>query len=215
MRTYGQYCSLAKALDLLGERWTLLIVRELLLRDTCRYTDLREGLPGIATNLLADRLRDLEEAGVVEREAAPPPIATTVFRLTERGRELRPAIHALGQWGGPLLPADIDDDHVFLDHWLAFPLELGLGDRARDWPPTTIEVRSGGRVLTAEVADGAVHSRAGAAEDPDIVVSGPMRLALAALLGRVPLETARASGLEVTGRRDVLRRLRPPATAAA
>ena len=66
MRTYGQYCSIAKALDVVGDRWTLLIVRELLLRSPARYTDIREGLPGIATNLLADRLRELEREGIVE-----------------------------------------------------------------------------------------------------------------------------------------------------
>ena len=85
MRSYGQFCGLAKALDVIGDRWTLLIVRELLIRGACRYTDLRNGLPGIATNLLAERLRELEEAGVIEREEAPPPIATTLFRLTPRG----------------------------------------------------------------------------------------------------------------------------------
>ncbi len=96
MRSYHQYCGLAKALDVIGDRWTLLIVRELLLRERCRYTDLRNGLPGIATNLLADRLRELEEAGIVSREEAPPPIATTVFRLTSRGRELEPIVNQIG-----------------------------------------------------------------------------------------------------------------------
>jgi DNA-binding HxlR family transcriptional regulator len=94
MRAYGQYCAVAKALDLVGERWTLLLVRELLLRGACRYTDLRQGLPGIATNLLAERLRDLEDAGVVCREEAPPPVATTLFKLTPRGKELAPVLHS-------------------------------------------------------------------------------------------------------------------------
>ena len=76
MRSYGQYCSIAKALDVVGDRWTLLIVRELLIRGACRYTDLKDGLPGIATNLLADRLRELESAGLIRREEAPPPVAT-------------------------------------------------------------------------------------------------------------------------------------------
>ena len=88
MRTYGQNCALAKALDVIGDRWTLLIVRELMIRDCCRYTDLRNGLPGIATNLLTERLKDLEKAGLLTREAAPPPVATTLFRLTMRGKEL-------------------------------------------------------------------------------------------------------------------------------
>src|SRR5437763_14966524 len=122
MRSYGQYCGLAKALDVVGDRWSLLIVRELLLRDACRYTDLRNGLPGIATNLLATRLRELEQAGVVEREEAPPPVATTLFRLTERGRALRPALLALGLWGGPLLAEGQHGDE-FRSYWIALPLE--------------------------------------------------------------------------------------------
>src|SRR5919201_6854048 len=103
MRSYGQFCGLAKALDVVGDRWTLLIVRELLLRGPCRYTDLRKGLPGIATNLLAERLRELEDAGVVLREEAPPPIATTLYSLTPRGEELRRVIYELGRWGTPLM----------------------------------------------------------------------------------------------------------------
>ncbi len=109
MRSYGQYCSVAKALDVIGDRWTLLIVRELLLRGACRYTDLKNGLPGIATNLLADRIRELESAGLVRREEAPPPVATTLVHLTETGAELEPVIKALGWWGirymaGPRTP---------------------------------------------------------------------------------------------------------------
>src|ERR671923_857808 len=110
MRSYRQYGPLAKSLDVAGERWTLLIVRELLLRGPSRYTDLRNGLPGIATNLLADRLRELEQAGVVEREEAPPPGATTLFRLTPRGEELKSVLDELGRWGAPLMaePAEAD-----------------------------------------------------------------------------------------------------------
>src|ERR1700761_9754991 len=95
MRSYGQYCSIAKALDVVGDRWTLLIVRELLIRGACRYTDLKNGLPGIATNLLADRLRELEAAGLISREEAPPPVATTLFKLTPRGEEMRPVLDEL------------------------------------------------------------------------------------------------------------------------
>src|ERR1039457_4128844 len=102
MRSYGQYSGLAKALDIIGDRWTLLIVRDLLVRP-CRYTDLRKGLPGIATNLLATRVRELEEAGVLAREEVPPPVATILFRLTKRGKELEPAMQMLDNWGAPLL----------------------------------------------------------------------------------------------------------------
>src|ERR1700756_674944 len=101
MRSYNEYCAIAKSLDVVGDRWTLLIVRELAERGACRYTDLRHGLPGIASNLLAERLRELEQAGVITREDAPPPIATTLFRLTPRGEELRPALANLIRWGRP------------------------------------------------------------------------------------------------------------------
>jgi DNA-binding HxlR family transcriptional regulator len=81
MRSYGQFCGVARALDVVGDRWSLLVMRELLLRD-CRFTDLRDGLPGIATNLLTQRLRDLEAEGLLERVEAPPPVATTLYRAT-------------------------------------------------------------------------------------------------------------------------------------
>lgn len=90
-------CGIAKGLDVIGDRWTLLIVRELLIRGACRYTDLRNGLPGIAANLLAQRLRELEQAGIVFSEDAPPPIATKLFRLTERGVALEPVLEAIGE----------------------------------------------------------------------------------------------------------------------
>src|SRR5579859_3254227 len=99
MRSYSQYCSVAKALDVIGDRWTMLVIRELLLQGPCRYTDLKNGLPGIASNLLAERLRELEAAGLIRREEAPPPVASTLFHLTESGNGLRPVLGALGAWG--------------------------------------------------------------------------------------------------------------------
>src|SRR3954462_15414337 len=103
MRSYDEYCAIAKSLVVVGDRWTFLIVRELALRGPSRYTDLRGGLPGIATNLLADRLRELEHVGVIAREDAPPPVATTLFRLTARGEDLRPLLDDLLRWGLPLM----------------------------------------------------------------------------------------------------------------
>src|SRR5258708_598178 len=116
MRQYGQFCPLAKALDVVGDRWTLLMVRELSVRP-CRYTDLRDGRPGVATTLPADRLKSLEAAGVVTAEAAPPPVATTLYRLTERGEALLPALHELVTWGAPLL-ADADEPDEVRSPWL-------------------------------------------------------------------------------------------------
>lgn len=210
MRSYRQYCPVAKALDVVGDRWSLLIVRELMIRGPCRYTDLRKGVPGIATNLLAERLRELEEAGVIRREAAPPPVATTLFHLTPRGEDLRPAMLALGRWGAPLMEEAPDDD-VFQTHWLSPTLELFLADHAPDHPPITIEVHTGDEPLLIETADGAVHTRPGTSKHPDGVLSGPPRLAIGVLAGRLPLADARRSGLRYEGDPEALRRLQPRA----
>jgi DNA-binding HxlR family transcriptional regulator len=217
MRSYGQYCALAKALDVIGDRWSLLIVRELALRDACRYTDLREGLPGIATNLLADRLRELEAAGIVEREDAPPPVATTLFRLTDRGRELRPAMHALGRWGAPLLGDDFGEDS-FRSHWLRLPLELNLDDRIPQDVRVSIGVHAGSEDTFVEIADGRIHTRDWTTEVPDVVLTGRPKPILGFLTGLVDLDRARSLGVEFEGDVDALRRLfeeQEPAAATA
>src|SRR5258707_7479750 len=131
MRSYKQYCAIARALDVIGDRWNMLIVRELLLQGDCRYTDLLDGLPGIATNLLAERLRDLEREGIVTREEAPPPIATTLFRLTPRGQQLKTILFELGRWGAPLM-AEPDEQDAYRSYWLA---SLLVSDRTPDQPP--------------------------------------------------------------------------------
>src|SRR5918994_1233190 len=120
-RRYDQYCALARALDVVGERWTLLLVRELLLGPK-RYTDLLEGLPGIGTNLLAARLKELERNGVVERVRLAPPAASTVYELTEYGRRLEPAVIALTQWGGRRLGRPKQGEH-FRPEWLATAMQ--------------------------------------------------------------------------------------------
>src|SRR4051812_12663159 len=97
-RTYGDRCGIARALDLVGERWALLVVRELLLGPK-RFTDLRAGLPGLSADVLAQRLRDLEAAAIVRRDTLPPPAASRIYELTPRGQELEPVILALGRWG--------------------------------------------------------------------------------------------------------------------
>jgi DNA-binding HxlR family transcriptional regulator len=213
VRSYRQYCSVAKALDVIGDRWNLLIVRELLLRGRCRYTDLLDGLPGIATNLLTDRLSDLEQAGVVMREAAPPPIATTLFALTERGEELRPILRQLGQWGAPLMLQAADED-AFRSHWLALPTELFLSDNAPDDAPVTIELRTGEEPMFIETIDGAARARSGSAEDPDLVLSGTPPVVVGVLSGRLSLADARAHGLQYEGDPKALGRVQPKATAA-
>jgi DNA-binding HxlR family transcriptional regulator len=208
VRTYGQLCPLAKALDVIGDRWSLLIVRELLIRGPCRYTDIRNGLPGVATNLLADRLRELERAGVVRREVAPPPVATTLFHLTQRGEELLPVFRAMAVWGLPLLEEASDDD-LFRSHWLASP--VGWRDRAPDQPPVTIEVHTGDDPMIIETVDGRVRARPGSAEAPDAVITGPPRLVIGLLIGNLDLGEARAQGLRYEGDPVILSRVQPKA----
>jgi len=209
MRSYGQYCSVAKALDVIGDRWTLLIARELLLQGPCRYTDLRNGLPGIATNLLSDRLRELEAAGLVRREEAAPPVATTLFQLTEAGAELEPVLNALGAWGLRYMaqPADADE---FRSHWFAFPVELFLHDRDPDGPPLSIELRTTGRPAVIEVSGGEVRTRLGTKPSrPDLVLHGSPRLILGLLSAHLTPAQATDQGLKITGDPAILRRLTP------
>ena len=202
MRTYGQYCAMARGLDVIGDRWTLLIIRELLLQGPSRYAELQRGLPGIATNLLADRLRDLEAEGIVVRKDG-------IASLTPRGRELEPVMRAIGRWGAPLL-AQPTPNEAFQSHWLALPLQEFLADHAPDRRPQTLEVRTGDEPLTVAVGQGKVRIRPGRPDEPDAIIGGPVRLVLPLLAGRVPLATARVI---FEGDRGVLRRLQPKAFA--
>ena len=209
MRTYNQFCGLAKALDVIGDRWTLLIVRELLIGGPLRYTDIQRGLPGIATNLLADRLRALEAAGVVARADPAPPIATALFSLTEWGTQLRPVIMALGAWARPLLGAS-SKGHAFLSHWLVLPLETFLADRTPSRPAVRIELRTGEHAMVLETTGTrAVRVRAGAVDSPHAVLAGPPELIIGVLVGRVGLAAALKRGLRVEGDRKALRRFVP------
>ena len=208
VRSYGEYCALAHALDVVGERWTLLIVRELLILGPCRYTDIQNGLPGIASNLLAERLHDMEEAGIIRREAAPPPIATTLFHLTKRGQDLRPAIEALAAWGGPLIARPIQSDEAFLSHWLRLPLEYHLKDRSPEADPIVIEVRTGDEPILIETVNGSVRARRGHADRPDAVITGSPSQVLGLLTGRLDPAEARSRGLKIEGSEDAVLRVR-------
>ena len=215
MRSYDEYCAIAKSLDVVGDRWTLLIVRELAMRGASRYTDLRNGLPGIASNLLAERLRELELSGVVAREDAPPPIATTLFRLTARGEQLRPVLDGLTRWGLPLMTEQRPGDAV-RSHWLAGALEMMLADNQPGAPPVTIEIRTGDQPIAIEARDGAIHVRLGPVENADAKLSGAARPLMGLLLGLLGLADAQAGGVEYVGDPAVLDRIRAQtATAAA
>lgn len=208
VRSYNEYCAIAQALDVVGERWSLLIVRELLIRGPSRYTDLRYGLPGIATNLLADRLRELEEAGVIEREEAAPPVATTLFKLTERGRELEPVLKALGRWGGPMVRRPIGNSE-FRSHWLAVPLGNHLKDRKPEAPSQVIEIHVDENPMLVEVGHGAVEVRPGKAAHADLVLTGTASQVLGLLLHQLSFADAKQRGLKVEGDTKVLSRVEP------
>lgn len=209
MRSYHEYCAVAKALDVVGDRWTLLIVRELLLRERCRYTDLRHGLPGIATNLLAQRLRELESAGIVRREEAPPPIATTLFSLTPRGREIEPVVHELGRWGVPYMVNGPAREDAFRGHWLAWPVELFLHDRDPDGPPLQIALEVDGDPLVLHASGGTITVAPGTAEDPDASIAGSPYAILGVLSGRSRIEDASRHGVRLVGDEQAIRRLVP------
>jgi DNA-binding HxlR family transcriptional regulator len=208
MKSYKQRCGLAKALDVIGDRWTLLIVRELLIRDGCRYTDLRNGLPGIATNLLAERLRELEAAGVVKREEAPPPIATTLFKLTSRGRGLEGAISALGLWGAPLL-AEVAKDEAMKAHWLVLPLKLFLRDSSPGEADIDVELHTGNETITISSLRGSIDVRLGAAGKASAVVTGKPETLLQLFTGRIDLRRAQTRGVGWTGSWEALQRVVP------
>ena len=213
MRSYSQYCSVAKALDLVGDRWTLLVVRELLARGPSRYTDLRSGLPGIATNLLADRLRELEAAGIVEREDAPPPVATTLFQLTDRGAALEPVITALGQWGVPLM-RDYQPDDEFRAQWLLLPVRMFLADHEPGQPPSVVEVHAGDQAALIRAAAGIVTLHLGTDPKADAVIAGEPPQILALFSGSRTLAEAIEQGLQVTGFHQALTRILPRGKAA-
>ena len=206
MRSYGQYCGLAKALDVIGDRWTLLIVRELLALGAARYSDLQHGLPGIATNLLASRLRDLEDHGLVVREEAPPPAPASLFLLTARGLALEPVIAALGVWGGPLLD-DYSKRDAVRSHWLALPIRLYFADATPNKGSFTIEVRIGDEPMLIETVNGKIRARRGSAENPDAVLAGAPNLVLGVLSGKISVASARAKGMSFHGNQAVLKRL--------
>jgi DNA-binding HxlR family transcriptional regulator len=213
MRSYGQYCSVAKALDVVGDRWTLLIMRELILQGPCRYTDLKRALPGIATNLLAERLRELEAAGLIWREEAAPPVATSLFHLTAAGAELEPVLTALGAWGIRYMAEQTERDE-FRSHWFSFPVSIFLHDREPDGPPAAIELRTTDRPVVIEVSGGSVRTRLGPTPAPDLVLRGTPQLMLGLISAHLTPGQAKEAGLEIEGDVGVLARLQPESATA-
>ena len=207
MRPYSQYCAVARALDVVGERWTLLIVRELFFRDS-RYSDLQDALPGIATNLLAERLRQLEAEGIIERYEAPSPVRATVYRLTTRGRELGPVLQALVIWGTPLLGRGQRTD-AFRTHWLIMALRISFnGVDVSDLAPLNIVLETGDEPAIMDVRADGLTVQAGTGTSPTdaaaVVVEGRAAAVVALLTGPTG---ARTPGISIRGPREAIRRL--------
>ena len=190
-RTYNDGCAAAHALDLVGERWALLVVRELLLGPK-RFTDLRSGLPGISSNVLAERLGGLEEAGTVHRRKLPPPAASKVYELTKWGMELEPVIDRLGRWGArsPSKPKDapIGVDALILSFRTMFDSEAAEGLDAR------YELRLGEDRFRAEVADKRFEIVRGVADRPDAAIETDAGTLAALVYGDRSLAEALRSG---------------------
>ena len=210
MKSYGQLCAVARALDIVGDRWNLLIVRELLISGRIRFTDLQRGLPGIAPNLLTQRLRDLESHDVVRRESATPPAAGTLYALAERGEQLEGVVRELLRWGASTV-ADAPADASFQMHWLSMPAR----HLTRDNDPTaeTATIRFGtiadGFDVTVSAGSATVAPcRSDVTANATINGSGPVLIRL--LQGAITLTQATATGVSITGDRFSVRRILPP-----
>ncbi len=193
MKSYGQRCPLARALDLVGERWTLLVVRELLLGPR-RYTDLLDGLPGVGTNILAARLVDLQAAELVSKRALPPPTAVTVYELTEAGRALAASIRALSEWGEQHA-APATEDQVVRPAWI-------LLSAARRGPQLDVgsgcELRVGRDVFELTTTGSELSVAATSARSPDAIIAIEPDLLYALATRRITPQAARKR-VEVNG----------------
>ena len=198
-RTYDDGCAAAHALDLVGERWALLVVRELLLGPK-RFTDLRAGLPGASPNVISQRLRDLEAASIVRRRKLPPPAASRVYELTGWGEELEPVIVRLGRWGArsPSKPRDaaLGVDSLILSFRTMFDPQAAQGLSA------SYELRFGEDRFRAVVDDGRFEISRGSADGPDAVVEADSDTLAALIYAGRPLDEAVDSGdLRIEGDR--------------
>lgn len=183
-RSYGQYCGLARALDVVGDRWNLLIVRQLLMAPS-RYRELLDGLPGVATNLLADRLRDLETAGVVERRLAEEGNAI-VYALTPWGAELREPIESLIRWSTPLMTRGPGGDR-FRAEWLVVPLRALLVGKAAPRRSSTVGIAVDDQLLQVRATRSGIEVSPHDGGDLDAVVRADAAIVLGLAAGVLTL----------------------------
>jgi DNA-binding HxlR family transcriptional regulator len=197
-RTYNQYCGVARALDLIGERWALLVVRELALGPK-RFTDLRDGLPGIATNVLSTRLRQLERDGVVARRRLPLPAPAQIYELTEQGRELVPIMLALGRWGASTM-GPREPEQAIRAEWLALALKAFFDAESAADVSARIGLNLDGTLFMLRIVGGALEVAPGQAGPVDLSITTHPELLIEFLAG-VPVS------VDAEGDRELLERL--------
>jgi DNA-binding HxlR family transcriptional regulator len=206
-RSYGQYCGLARALDVVGDRWNLLIVRQLLMAPA-RYRELLDGLPGVATNLLADRLRDLETAGVVERRLAEEGNAI-VYALTPWGAELREPVESLIRWSTPLMTRGPGGD-FFRAEWLVLPLSALLaGNAARR--SSTVGIAVDGHLFQVRTTRSGTEVGPHDGRDLDAVVRADASIVLGLAAGVLGLDDTRGL-VDIEGDEAAVRAVFTPST---
>ncbi len=197
-RSYGQFCALARALDVVGDRWTFLIVRELL-PGAMRYTELKASLAGIASNLLAERLRTLEDNGIVVRRLDG---SSVVYALTPRGEDLRETMESLGRWGVPLLATGRGDD-AFQPRWLTLALPALLRD-VTVTRPVEIGIETDGFLMVLRVDEHGPSVFVPVDERPETVFSAEPDVVVGLASGGMSIDRALAAG-ELRGDADVMR----------
>jgi len=202
-RSYRQHCAVAKALDVIGERWTLLMVRELLLGPR-RYKDLLTGLPGIGTNLLAERLRELEDCGLIGRRTLPPPAGSTVYELTALGQGLQPALLELGRWGAQFLGGPSSSDTLRPVWYVVSIIATFRPELAHGINPT-FELRIEDEVFRVRVHDGEATIAESSAGRAELVLTCDLPTFLALLAGELaPIEALEDGRIEIDGDRQAL-----------
>jgi DNA-binding HxlR family transcriptional regulator len=197
-RSYRQYCGIARALDLVGERWALLIIRELVLGPK-RFTDLLKGLPGIATNVLSQRLRQLEGGGVVSRRQLPPPAASNVYELTEYGEQLVPIMLELGRWGARTMGERLPEQ-TLRPEWLAVALRSFYHPEAAADLSATIGFELDGAHFKCTLDHGRLEIAAGPTATADLTIAADPEMLVAFLAG-APVT------VQAEGDRELLQRL--------
>jgi DNA-binding HxlR family transcriptional regulator len=202
-RKYDQGCGSAHALDLIGDRWALLVVRELLLGPK-RFTDLREGLRGIGPNVLSQRLRELEEVGVLRRRELPPPAASTVYELTEWGFELDDILVKLGRWGAR--SPDLQLGPETRPEWLMLGMR-SIYDPDHKPAPTTYELRFGDETFWARADEGSLAVGRGEAQQPDAVLTSDVETVAQVIRGMLkPAAALKSGAVRLDGERAAFER---------